>query len=95
MSVPMLGKLKTKDMTTRILRSHTTPGERSRVIDPCQVKETSDTPAGAVANEVPEVDTAPEIVPSEMDSFVRALILSANASTHALLPVLLRGWRSV
>lgn len=95
MSVPMLGKLKTKDMTTRILRSHTTPGERSRVIDPCQVKETSDTLAGAVANEVPEVDTAPEIVPSEMDSFVRALILGGNASTHALLPVLLRGWRSV
>lgn len=69
-SVPMLEKLRTK--TTRILRSRTTPGEkvqslvtlvhqRSRVIDPCQVKETSDTPAGAVANEVPEVDTVPEV----------------------------------
>lgn len=45
-SVPMLEKFRTKDMTTRILRSHTTLGERSRVIDSCQVKETSDTPAG-------------------------------------------------
>lgn len=83
MSVPMLEKLKTKDMITRILRSHITPEERSRVIDPCQVKETSDTPAGAVANEVPEVDTVPEVILSEMDSFVRALILGENASTFA------------
>lgn len=82
-SVPMLEKLKTKDMITRILRSHTTPEERSRVIDPCQVKETSDTPAGAVANEVPEVDTVPEVVLSEMDSFARELILDGDPSTLA------------